>query len=313
MRLVVVTALAALLLPSAALAAGPSYVAEGGLGILAHGGKNRFVAMPTGGGTAIARIAVHGGAVRGWATLDGQWGIPQPTLSAHLEGLTRDGRRLIVATVGFRSPTQFAVIDTKSLRVRDRFKLNGRFAYDALSPDGRTLYLIQYIDADNISRYIVRAYDLDQHRLLPGRIADKTQLGWVMEGFAVTRVTSADGRWVYTLFTRSGGYPFVHALDAVNGTAHCIGLPWHGSNQDALASMRMKLVNGGTALALHWRSGRPWLTVHTGTWRITHDHAGGGFAWGWTIGGAVAAILAVLGAAAVVLVRQTRKEAVPAL
>jgi hypothetical protein len=318
MRRVVVTALAALVLPSAALAAGPSYVAEGGLGILAHGGKNRFVAVSTGGGTAIARIAVPSGAVNGWATLDGEWGVPQPTFSAaHLEGLTRDGKRLIVGTVGSSSPTRFAVIDTQNLRVRDRFELNGRFAYDALSPDGRTLYLTQHVDADNVGHYVVRAYDLERHRLQPGRIADKTQRGWVMEGFAATRATSADGRWVYTLFMRPGGYPFIHALDTVNGTAHCIGLPWQGADQGALASMRMKLVNGESALALHWKSGRPWLTVNTATWRITHVRPGG-FAWGWALGGSGAASLTALAAGLVLLLRRrgaqrTREEALPAL
>jgi hypothetical protein len=318
MRRVVVAALAAFILPSAALAAGPSYVAEGGLGILVHGGKNRLVAVSTGGGTAIARIAVRGGAVRGWATLDGEWGIPQPTFSAaRVEGLTRDGKQLIVSTIGSSSPTGFAVIDTQTLHVRDRFSLDGRFAYDALAPDGETLYLTQYVDADNASRYVVRAYDLEHQRLLPGRIADKTQHGWVMEGFAVTRATSADGRWVYTLFMRPGGYPFVHALDTVNGRAHCIGLPWRAGDQSPLSNMHMTLANGEHALALRWKSGKPWLSIDTATWRITHVRTGG-FAWLWMIGAAGSAILTALAAGLIVLIRrrgaqQARKEALPAL
>ena len=124
-----------------------------------------------------------------------------------LEGLTRDGKQLVVGTVGLRSPTRFAVIDTRNLRVRDRFEIPGSFAYDALSPDGRTLYLTQYVDRDNASRYVVRAYDLEHGRLLPGRIADKAQASWVMEGFATTRTASGDGRWVYTLFMRPGRLP----------------------------------------------------------------------------------------------------------
>jgi hypothetical protein len=283
MRRVVAIVVAALVLPSSALAAGPSYVALGGLGILSNDGKNRFVALPTGGGTAIARIAVDGGAVHGWATLDGEWGIPQPTFSAtRLEGLTRDGKRLIVGSVGSASPTRFAVINTQNLRVRESFLLDGQFAYDALSPDGKTLYLTQYVDADNTSRYVVRAYDLEQQRLVPGRVADKTQRGWVMEGFAVTRATSADGRWVYTLFMRPGGYPFVHALDTVKGAAHCIGLPWRAGKQDALINMQMTLAKGEDALALHWKSGKPWLSVDTATWRITHPTASS-FPWRWVV------------------------------
>ena len=48
-----------------------------------------------------------------------------------------------------------------------------------------------------------------------------------MDGYPLTRVTSADGRWVYTLYQNGGvgGYPFVHALDTVRGVAHCIGVP----------------------------------------------------------------------------------------
>jgi hypothetical protein len=318
MRRVVVTVLAALVFPSAAFAAGPSYVAQGGFGILAHGGKNRFVAVSTGGGTAIARIAVPGGSVHGWATLDGEWGIPQPTFSAmRLEGLTRDGKRLIVGTIGSSSPARFAIIDTQTVRVRDQFALDGRFAYDALSPDGKTLYLTQYVDADNASRYVVRAYDLEHQRLVAGRIADKTQRGWVMEGFAATRTTSADGRWVYTLFMRPGGYPFVHALDAVNGTAHCIGLPWRAGDQGALVNMRMTLANAEHTLGLHWKSGKPWLSIDTATWRITHPKAHG-FPWRWTIGAAAAAMLTAHAPGLILLIRRrgsqrAQEEALPAL
>ncbi len=284
MRRVVAIVVAALVLPSSALAAGPSYVAQGGLGILSNDGKNRFVALSTGGGTAIARIAVKGGAVHGWATLDGEWGIPQPTFSAtRLEGLTRDGKRLIVGSIGSASPARFAVINTQNLRVRENFSLDGHYAYDALSPDGKTLYLTQYVDADNASRYVVRAYDLEQQRLLPGRVAEKAQRGWVMEGFAVTRATSADGRWVYTLFMRPGGYPFVHALDTVKGAAHCIGLPWRAGEQGALMNMRMTLAKGEDALALHWKSGKPWLSVDTATWRITHPTPSSSFPWRWVV------------------------------
>ena len=313
MRLAVATAFAALLLPSAALAAGPSYVAQGGLGVLSHNGKYRFIAVSTGANTAIERVAVRGGAVSGWATLDGDYGIPQPTMRpGQLEGLTRDGKRLVVGTVGLQSPTRFAVIDTRNLRVRDRFEIPGSFAYDALSPDGKTLYLTQYVDRDNASRYIVRAYDLEHGRLLPGRIADKSQASWVMEGFATTRTASGDGRWVYTLFMRPGGYPFVHALDTVRGVAHCIGLPWTAGDQAPLTSMRMTLPDGAGKLALDWKSGKPWLAIDTGTWRIDHPSARS-FPWTWTAV-AIAASFLVL-AVVLVLGRRrfgsTHEEAVP--
>jgi hypothetical protein len=302
-----------LLLPSAALAAGPSYVAQGGLGVLSNNGKYRFVAVSTGGGTAIQRVAVHGGAVSGWATLGGEYGIPQPTMRpGQLEGLSRDGTRLVVGTVGLQSPTRFAVIDTRDLRVRDSFEIPGSFAYDAVSPDGKTLYLTQYVDRDNASRYVVRAYDLQHGRLLPGRIADKAQASWVMEGFATTRTTSGDGRFVYTLFMHPGGYPFVHALDTVRGVAHCIGLPWTASNQEPLMRMRMTFTDDETKLALNWNGGQRWLAIDTSTWRITRP-TGSAFPLRWVSLSAFGALAAV--AVALVLRRRrtthAHNEAVP--
>lgn len=289
---------------SAAAADGqPGYAAQGGLGVLAPDGKTRYVAVSTGTGTAIERVRVRGGAVVSWASLDGSWGIPTVTFSTRGgEGLTRDGKRLIVASTGAWSPTEFTVLSTRDLRVRDRFSLDGNFAYDALSPDGSTLYLIQHLNAHNVNRYIVRAYDLQHGRLLPGRIADKTQRGWVMEGSPLTRATSAGGRWVYTMYSRPGGYPFVHALDTVRGVAHCIGLPWTG-DQAALINARLTVSNGGKTLAVHWKSGKPWLAVNTANWRITHLEASS-FPWAWVLAGVGGAFVLMVGFGALVLVRR---------
>jgi hypothetical protein len=297
---------------SAALAAGPSYVSEGGFGVLARDGKTRYVAVPIGNRTAIERVRVHDGSVTTWADLRGSWGIPAPTYSSTgSEGLSRDGTRLIVGQSFAGSPSKFAIVDTGLMRVVDRFTLNGDFAYDALSPDGSTLYLVQHTDANNVNRYIVRAYELNTHRLQPGRIADKTQRGWVMEGSAVTRATSADGRWVYTLYQRPGGYPFIHALDTVNGVAHCTGLPWKGS-QGALWNIRMTLGDGGKTLAVHWKSGRPWLDLNTTSWRLAHVHPGGAFPWRWLVAGAAAAAALLLALGAFVVARRRHpREAVP--
>jgi hypothetical protein len=192
---------------------------------------------------------------------------------------------------------------TSDLAPVQRVVLKGNFAYDALSPDGSRLYLIQHFSSSNLSRYIVRAYALDERRLLPGRIADRTQRGWVMAGYPVTRATSADGRWAYTLYARPGGYPFVHALDTVRGVAHCIGIPWRG-NQNPLWRLRLSLRDGGRTLSLHWPSGREYLAVTRGSWRTSHPAAaapGAGSAFPWWAVVAGAAVLLLL-----VVLRRTR-------
>jgi hypothetical protein len=314
-RLVAALAFLAFLTSSSvALADGaPGYVSLGGLGVLAPDGKTRYVAVLTTNSTAIERVRVAGGSIVGWMNLRGYWGIPAPAFSpAGGEGISRDGSKLFVATPGNASPTRFAIIDPRTMRVLDRFALQGRFAYDALSPDASTLYLVQHVDATDVSRYVVRAYDVDNHTLLPGRIADKTQRDWVMAGTPLTRATSSDGRWVYTLYQSPGGYPFVHALDTVSGVAHCTGLPWTG-DQTPMWNVRLSLVDDGKTLSVHWKSGRPWLTMNTHTWRLVHVHPGGAFPWRWVLGGAGGAAVVLLAFAAVVLARRRHpREAVPA-
>jgi LPXTG-motif cell wall-anchored protein len=297
---------------SIALADGPGYVSQGGSGTLAANGKTRYVAVPAGNWTAIERIRVPGGSVMGWAMLEGGWGIPAPTVaSTGGEGLTHDGSKLVVQSSGRGARTMFAVLDARTLRILDRFTLNGNFGFDALSPDGNTLYLIQHVDSSNVNRYVVRAYVLGSHTLLPGRIADKSQAGWVMEGSAVARATGGDGRMVYTMFLRPGGYPFIHALDSVRGSAHCIGLPWHG-DQAPLANARLTLADNGRTLAVRLKGGRTWLTMSTRNWRLTHAPQAGGSSWTWPLaGGGVAAALALCLGLVLLGRRRHPREAAP--
>ncbi len=46
-----------------------------------------------------------------------------------------------------------------------------------------------------------------------------------MRGQAVTRATTRNGRWAYTLYARMKHEPFVHALDTKRRKALCIDLP----------------------------------------------------------------------------------------
>jgi hypothetical protein len=196
------------------------------------------------------------------------------------------------------------------MRVVHRITLHGSFSFDALSPNGSRLYLIQYAygGQGDLSDYIVRGYDLRANRLLPGRIADRTQKDWAMHGSPVTRTYSAGGRWVYTLYENPGGYPFVHALDNVRGKAHCIKLPWEEDrNQDGLWNLVLAVHDGGRTLAVHWRNGRPWLRVAVGSWRISYPRTG--FPWGWVgagVGGAL--VLVVAGGGVLVLGRRRGEE-----
>jgi hypothetical protein len=277
--------------PAAAAGGGPpQYASQGGLGVTAPNGSVHYVAVPGVGATTIESIG-RDGSVWNWPTFNGSWGIPMITYRDP-GGLSRDGRTLVLQSAVSGRPTSFLVVSTRTFRKLDGFKLNGNYSFDALSPDASKLYLIQRVDATNYSRYIVRAYDLRKHALLPGRIADRTQKSWVMQGDALTRTTSPAGRWAYTLYMNPGGTPFIHALDTVKGVAHCIGIPWASADQGGLANVVLAL--HGKRLAVHWRSGKSWLNVDTATWRVT-PAAVPGFPWRWVgLGAGVFAAASVL-------------------
>ena len=261
-RLVV---LAALVLPSSALAAYPTpYAQQGNPGVLSTDGTVRFVAYDAPGATTtLAAVKASDGSRLRSSTLLGSFGIPMLTYNGVAGGLSHDGKTLILQGVGLPPKTQFTIVGTDDLGVRDTITLNGLFGYDALSPDAKTLYLIQRKASTDLDHYVVRAYDLTARRLLPGRIADRTQKNWVMQGRATARATTADGRWVYTLYQNPGGYPFVHTLDTVKGVAHCVGLPWPATDVNQFAVNNMQLSIRGRLLKVS-----NYATIDRKTWKV---------------------------------------------
>lgn len=307
-----VTIVIALAAAPVALADGPMpYAAQNTPGVLSPGGLLRYVALGDGPGgpTTVEAVAVRGGGIHSWDRLLGAYGIPYVTSPLVGAGLSADGRTLVLGGISNAYPrtrSSFVVYDAPRLRFRDIFALKGDFAFDALSPDGSRLYLIQHVDANDLTRYVVRAYDLRTRRLLPGRVADRTQKSWIMQGYPVSRTTSVDGRYVYTLYDNPGGYPFVHALDTVRGVAHCIGLPWTGS-ENAVYNMRLTL--HGRSLAVHFASGRRWLRMDTVSWRLQPDGVGGVPWWAWTVLGiGLATILVAYGRRARTLATRTARR-----
>lgn len=227
-------------------------------------GDVRYVASKDGANTLLSALSTKDGSVLHSLRLTGAWGIPRIDRAA---ALSFDGRTLLLAPTRLGSPTSFKLVDTGVLRVRKTIALHGTFAFDALSPKAGLLYLVQY-PGDDTSRYVVRAVNVATGKLLAGRVADTTQKSWIMQGLAVTRVSSADGRWAYTLYANPRGYPFVHALDTVRRTAHCVGIPWQGG--DRQWAMRLNLRPDGR-LGVFWQdTGTPYLAIDRTTWEIDH-------------------------------------------
>jgi len=240
---------------AAADGGGPSPgVSFGSPGLVDAKGKVRYVALPAGDGTTVAALRARSGRVLGWGYVHGIFGIPTVAWDGSSGGLARNGRRLVLTTsVSYGTPTRFVVLNPRTLRVRARFSLRGAFAFDALSPGGSLMYLIQFLGDPNSGRYAVRALNLNTRKLYPGAIVDRREPDEKMTGQPVTRAESRDGAWAYTLYGRANKGPFVHALDTVHRRAFCVDMPWR-STPRWLGQARMHVLGGKLLLRVGHRT-----------------------------------------------------------
>ncbi len=215
-------------------------------------GPARYVTLPVRGDTLVVRIATRDGRVLGHRLVRGSFTVPAVAYDGSAGGLSADGRTLVLIrprTSFPRAQTPLAVVETKRLRVTRRITLRGDFSFDAISPGGRWVYLVHYTAPNDPTRYDVRALDTATGRLDPRRVVDPHEAGEKMRGSPITRTSSRDGRWAYTLYDGAGGEPFVHALDTTGRSARCIDLPMLTGRVD-LWRLRLTLDADGTTLAV---------------------------------------------------------------
>jgi hypothetical protein len=202
---------------------------QGADGVVSADRKERFVTLATPRSTIVAAIRVRTGRVARSNVLRGFFGVPIVAWDNSTGGVSADGRTLVLATYGpypgDQGVTRFAVLRTSTLRKARILALRGSWAYDAISPDGSSMFLIEYLAAGQNPHYRVRSLDISTGRLDPEAIVDRREDEVLMRGQPVTRAVSADGRWAYTLYARPKHGPFVHALDTARGEAYCIDLP----------------------------------------------------------------------------------------
>lgn len=323
-------------------------------GVVVRGLSYRYVAIPASKGlrsgpdrgagamTVVERIDRAGGRVARWWKLGGDWFVPAVAYDGSGGGLSADGRTLVLqrfsdlalwrrdAAPGERYRTDFAVLDTAlHLRHPQRpgthrpehavayFSLDGDYAFDAISPDGGTVYLIHYLHPGALSPYEVRALDLRTGRLLPEPIVDRREPEERMEGLPIARAASPDGRWAYTLYDGNGKTPFVHALDTVRGRAFCVDVPQLKGMVGELSLLRLRSERGGRRLAVigrpsGWGQRHDLLLIDTRSFAVSRPAAAGGStsgsaggvpAWAWAL---ATAALAGLG---LVLARTRLREA----
>ena len=226
---VLVTALVAALAPAAARADGLPVLGidVGSTGVASGSDGARYITIPAGSRTIVERVAQHGGQVLAWRSLRGTFTIPAVAYDGSAGGLSADGTTLVLIEPrrSFpRAATKLLVLSSDGLKPLRNVELQGDFSFDAVSPKGSWLYVIHYVSPNDPTRYLVQAYDVLRGRLLAKPIIDPDEPGEKMRGNPLSRTMSADGRWAYTLYDGAGATPFVHALDTVGRSAHCIDL-----------------------------------------------------------------------------------------
>jgi hypothetical protein len=236
--------------PGAARADGlPVLGIDGGDGVVSATGANRYVTFSSGRDTVVARLRMKDAAVSRSRSIHGLFTVPIVAYDGSASGLSADQRTLVVIRPRTRFPqprTHLAILDARRLKVTRYLDLRGDFSFDAISPDGSSIYLVNY-RSPNPADYAVRALDVRSGRLLPHPVVDPHEPGEKMRGMPITRTTSADGRWAYTLY--SAEKPFIHALDTSGGTARCIDVDAAAGNRDMFL-LRLKLQDGGRTLAV---------------------------------------------------------------
>ena len=184
----------------------------------------------TGGTTVVDEITVQP-ELPAWRsrTLEGAWRLPTIGLDPIPVGVVTDDSTLTNSTIVLveadapagASTSRFAVLTGgEPARI---IELPGSLEFDALSPDGSILYVVEHLPGPPDSHYQVRAIDLPSGVMRDAVIADKRNLGTSMAGWPLTQAAHPSGV-VFTLY-RGVMHPFIHALHTREAWAVCLDLP----------------------------------------------------------------------------------------
>jgi DNA-binding beta-propeller fold protein YncE len=207
-------------------------------GVVSHDWRTLVSLAADGASTGVKVTTPEGGDAPARVSVPGSWRLPTIGVDKVAGGLSGDGSTLVleeavdVAPVGPTSRTRFAVVSTRGSKDPRVITLDGAFAFDALSPGGQWLYLLEYTPGGG-THYQVRRLEVATGKLQDGAIVDKRNIDEQMNGYALTQAVGKAG-WVFTLY-RSADGAFVHALDTADGIAFCIDLPGTEADDPATA------------------------------------------------------------------------------
>ena len=159
-----------------------------GAGIVSHDWHTLVSITPDGGSTRVQMTTPEGGDLPKTVSIAGAWRLPTIGVAKQAVGLSGDGSMLVLEEAvpagapSATAQTRFALVDPTGSRAARIVTLKGSFAFDVLSPDGRWLYLLEYLGAADPTHYQVRRFDVGAGKLEDGVIVDKRNIDEQMNG-----------------------------------------------------------------------------------------------------------------------------------
>jgi hypothetical protein len=155
------------------------------------------------------------------------YAAPLPSVEYSLAGVSQSGTRAVALSI-VGTGTKAAILSRNG---KQTIALPGKqWEFDALR--GNNLFLIKYLARGG---YQVRLVHVGSGKLDPRPLKDPHESGTIW-GSPFSRLSSADGRYVFTLYIGSNGGSMVHELDLKNATARCIDLPGTGNYGSATST-----------------------------------------------------------------------------
>ncbi len=207
-------------------------------GRLSADGKHYFAATQFGDETRFKEFDPLTGQLRMEYQIRDQWIVGGVSLQGNWIALTKAN--------GSKTNTNIVVVYMVDGKIIHSLNLDGNFEVEAISADGNSLFLIQYLSAKSSERYAIRLYDLARGELVPGALRAKGEPE-EMVGIAYNQVASPDGRWLLTLYLDTQNkLAFIHTLDLQDKFAHCVDLPSGDGDLDLLKYYTLSLSPDGS-------------------------------------------------------------------
>jgi hypothetical protein len=195
------------------------------LGTPASDWSRYYIVTPLTGSGQLKAIDPASGRTIAQTTIAAGYSLPNIAFQGPTAGLSPNGQWLAltsqVRAAGVVT-TNFLVGSSSLTESFKTIHVTGDFVFDALSNDGKSLYLIQKMGDPN--HYQVRLYDVSSGSLALLPIVDKRDANEPMNGIRGDSVADPAGNYVYTVYARQAG-PFIHALPLGQPFAFCVDLP----------------------------------------------------------------------------------------